>query len=371
MRYTGNICDGCYEPLLDTEDIVVCPECGAPQHRHCYDKNNQCVNAHLHSEGFLWQGTVSEKTSSESSTLVNEEKQSPDVICPNCKQSNTAGTEICRHCGMKFTMFGINVVETLNEQQHKEDSNVKHTNIPEYKAPFTVGEGEGFENVSIEKESKPEPATVSPEDPEYFDDESNIFKGPYHSDDYTASVKTNTLGSFIRNNAQTYISKFKAGDVTGKNSFNWAAFLFSPYWFFYRKLYKPGIIMLTLQMCASLVASPYLEKFLGVYEKLATADMATITDEALEMILAEMQTFAGPVWVLIFFTFVLHLISGFIANRLYKKYVVKNIHYAMALPTVREKIAHFAKHGGASMIAVLVAYLAETALSYLAAYLMY
>ena len=43
----------------------------------------------------------------------------------------------------------------------------------------------------------------------------------------------------------------------------------------------------------------------------------------------------------------------------------------MSLSSVRAKIGHFAKYGGASMIAVLVAYIAETGLSYLAAYLMY
>ena len=59
MRYSGNICDGCKEPLLDNEDIVVCPECATPQHRHCYDKAGECVNSHLHGTDFTWQGTVS------------------------------------------------------------------------------------------------------------------------------------------------------------------------------------------------------------------------------------------------------------------------------------------------------------------------
>ena len=372
MRYKGNLCDGCNEPLLDSEDIVVCPECGAPQHRHCYDKNNQCVNAHLHGEGFLWQGAVSEKTASESSTLVNEEKSSNYITCPNCKQSNPAGTEICRHCGMKFTMFGINVVESLHEQETKEKlMKQEPKDLPDYQAPFTVGQGEGFDNSSETSEKQEEPIYVDMESPEFFSDDSNIFKGPYPADDYTAGVKTNSLGSFIRNNAQVYISKFKAADAKGRNSFNWAAFFFAPYWFFYRKLYKPGIIMLTVQLCASLIASPAVEKFLVAYEKLAVADWTTMTEEAFGLILSEMQTLIMPVYILMGITFVLHLVSGFIANGLYKKYVVKNIGYAMSLSSVRAKIGHFAKYGGASMIAVLVAYIAETGLSYLAAYLMY
>ena len=375
MRYTGNLCDGCKNPLLDNEDIVVCPKCGTPQHRQCYDKNNQCVNSHLHSENFTWQGVVSEKTSSATSTLVNEEEKGQEIVCPNCKTSNPSGTEICRHCGMKFTMFGINVVETLNEQQdpnHQPAGN--DANMPEYTAPFTVGKGEGFGNVP-ENENLAEEASsqesVSPDSPDFFGDDGNIFKGPYPTDDYTASIKTNTVGSFIRNNAQVYISKFKASDIKGRVSFNWAAFFFSPYWFFYRKLYKLGIIMLTIQFCISLIATPTLEKFLSVYDKLATTDMETMTEEAFNLFFSELTSAMTPVWIIIGITFVLHIISGFIANTLYKNYVVRNINYAMTLPTVRGKITHFAKYGGASALAVLAAYMAETALSYLASYLMY
>lgn len=55
MFFDGKICDGCAEIMNEGEDIVVCPECGTPQHRECYNKNNACVNAHLHAEGFDWQ----------------------------------------------------------------------------------------------------------------------------------------------------------------------------------------------------------------------------------------------------------------------------------------------------------------------------
>ena len=55
LFFDGKICDGCAEIMNEGEDIVVCPECGTPQHRKCYNKNNACVNAHLHAEGFDWQ----------------------------------------------------------------------------------------------------------------------------------------------------------------------------------------------------------------------------------------------------------------------------------------------------------------------------
>ena len=55
MVYNNEICSGCGELLHEGEDIVVCPDCGTPQHRACYELNNKCVNEHLHESGFVWQ----------------------------------------------------------------------------------------------------------------------------------------------------------------------------------------------------------------------------------------------------------------------------------------------------------------------------
>ena len=36
------------------DDIVVCPDCGAPYHRACYEKQGGCVYADKHGTGFEW-----------------------------------------------------------------------------------------------------------------------------------------------------------------------------------------------------------------------------------------------------------------------------------------------------------------------------
>lgn len=55
IAYEGEPCLGCGEPLHDTDDIVVCPECGTPYHRSCYHKAGKCVNTALHQSGGSWQ----------------------------------------------------------------------------------------------------------------------------------------------------------------------------------------------------------------------------------------------------------------------------------------------------------------------------
>ena len=372
MRYNGNLCDGCNEPLLENEDIVVCPECATPQHRHCYDKENKCVNSHLHGTDFTWQGSVDNSASVKTSTLVSQEEKGGELICPNCHHSNPAGSEVCRNCGMKFTMFGINVVESMKQQESQmPEAGKTDEKVPKYEAPFAVGTGEGFENSEVcENASQTMEEQPSVGSAEYFNDEANIFKGPYPADDLTCGVKTNSIGAFVRNNAQTYIEKMKRSEQKGRNSFNWSAFIFAPYWFFYRRLYKPGIIMLTIQLCISILTAPAMNKFLTAYQNFVE-NIETMTDAVITESMAQLQSLMMPALIVSGLTLIMHIISGFIANGLYKNYIIKNIKHAMTLATVRERIAHFAKNGGASMIAVLIAYLAETGLSYLAGYLMY
>ena len=51
-KYYGCPCEGCGKPLTLQDDIVVCPDCGAPYHRTCYEKLGRCI----HSPGPRQQG---------------------------------------------------------------------------------------------------------------------------------------------------------------------------------------------------------------------------------------------------------------------------------------------------------------------------
>lgn len=383
MRYTGNNCDGCNKPLLDDEDIVVCPECATPQHRKCYDEKHQCVNAHLHSADFEWKGEVNTKKTIFSSTLANEkEKKGEDIVCPHCEYNNPAGSTECKNCGMKFTMFGVNIVEVAQKEDIKlgskpfsaEEEEKPADIIPDYEPPFEIGVGEGFE---AEEPQEERPEGTNPWNLGSYKDyeEINTFNGPFPVEDYTAGVRTNTLRCFIRGNAQTYINKFKWSEIRGKGNFNWAAFLFSPYWFFYRKLYKPGMIFITAQFILSMIITPVLTPFMEFYSYVLTLDPQTLTEEManelaqkMVMIMDEMML---PVFAVGCVMFILHLISGFIANGMYKKYCVKHIGIGLAKEKVQEKIRYFAQWGGSSILFVCAAYFGETLLNMLVSYLIY
>ena len=41
MEFTEYKCPVCGEQFKKGDDIVVCPECGAPHHRECYEKEGR------------------------------------------------------------------------------------------------------------------------------------------------------------------------------------------------------------------------------------------------------------------------------------------------------------------------------------------
>lgn len=359
MRYTGNICDGCKEIFKDGDDIVVCPECATPQHRSCYDENGKCVNEHLHGQGFQWQGESVNEEQISSTTFVKETTEGEPLYCPNCNYANTPGAEVCEQCGMKFTMFGKNIVEELQKEQAQQNNSPKTSaqELPDYTPPFTVGQGEGFEQTPLEQQAPIDQSQV-----QYFDenDEVHIFKGPYPDSDTTFGVRTNTVGAFIRNNADTFIRKFKTSEITGSGcGFNWAVFFFGPYWFFYRKLLKPGIILFTIQFCISLLILPFSIDMTALMESLMS-----VTDEAaLEAFLAQTQSTMMPLLVMMGIEFVINIVFAFKANSFYKNHIYSNIEKAKALGRRSEKITVFAKQGGTSFMYLAFAYLAEMLLS--------
>ncbi len=201
MNYTGKICDGCREPFEDGDDIVVCPVCGTPQHRSCYEKNHHCVNEYLHSPDFTW-------------TCPEDEKKEEEPMA----------------------------AQPVQEEQSQTSPFIRET----------------------------------PEDME-----SVFMRGVLYDpkDDIGGGAKVGEAADYLQNAAPRYISKFMKQKKSGRKlSWNWAAFLFTPYWFFYRKLYKAGALFLAISIALSLVTYSPSMKVIDAYNQ-----MADIQQERLDM----------------------------------------------------------------------------------------
>ena len=77
MKFTGEKCVLCDEVFTDSDDVVVCPECGTPHHRDCYKKHGRCGNIYMHGTGQKWQSAI-RVTEIKPEIVVQEDEHYPD-----------------------------------------------------------------------------------------------------------------------------------------------------------------------------------------------------------------------------------------------------------------------------------------------------
>lgn len=88
--YKGETCPYCKKQFVDGDDIVVCPDCGAPHHRACFSEHGKCAHSDQHGS-YEWK-----------SELVQEEKNDDLVYCPTCGRGNLEGSSFCSFCGSQI-----------------------------------------------------------------------------------------------------------------------------------------------------------------------------------------------------------------------------------------------------------------------------
>lgn len=183
-------------------------------------------------------------------------------------------------------------------------------------------------------------------------------------------VATEEAAEFVQMNAFKYLQNFFY-QKSGKRTFNWAAFIFAPYWFFYRKLYKLGVIFLAIILAMSVVFSlfPSVQQFNDdIYEwQSQYSDSTSLSEEEAKNAIAEAKNLctsniAGVVLTLVAnaLSFGIQLFIGFKANKWYYDHTVskiKQIKAEFTEPEIRK--LNFYKQGGMSMGHAFLAVLAN------------
>ncbi|MGN0520691.1 MAG: RING finger protein [Candidatus Fimenecus sp.] len=304
MRYTGETCPVCHKKFADGDDVVVCPDCGTPHHRDCYAQQTNCANAALHGTGFAWaptQTAESQKNAPVSTLLTqkptaeqNPAAKAPDdghniVFCPQCGAQNPAEEPVCTQCGARL---------------YNTMGNGKPI-LPPVQLPN--GAAQGYRAGML---------VISPTD----------------------TIDGNTVGDtaeFVQSASRRYIPKFYAMEKAGKKtSWNWAAFLFAPYWYFYRKLYGIGAMLMVLLLAISglTYTQRFVERTNAFYDTEAQVE-AQLEDgsvsyaDAMQSLSEAYLTLATTPEFIIrtVANFAVALFSGLFANTLYKKKAAKEI----------------------------------------------
>jgi len=196
-------------------------------HRACWQKENACPLRGQHCAEFSWQPTLEPEPEPEPGDddpldIRFDETTDAGVICPACGCNCPPGTNTCPECGEHFSEFAQSVRARYEQEIQQREQQLKE-NFPTYTVHGrTVTMGDIVAEQPLEE------------------------------------IALQLRGS--RRSVTHYLENFERNKKIG---WNWAAFLtglFGPFWFFFRKLYQPGIIFGAVALIASLAFMPAMGK---------------------------------------------------------------------------------------------------------------
>ena len=299
MDYYNHSCPVCSEQFKNGDDVVVCPECGTPHHRECYNKIGNCFFAHRHSEGFNFKEQSDNKTS--------DNTDSQNTICQYCGAENTKGAKFCTACNMPLT--------------YEENENVQPFQNP-YGTYTPPQNPQGPQRV-------PNTATFVLDPLGGVSPETDIGDG----------ITAGEAAKFVKTNTPFYTRLFYQIKVFGKSRFSFVGFFFTGIWMLYRKMYKLGTVVTAL-LFATMFANIFIQfayqNFLAgadasiknlLYNSDGTASVTAISDllAYFATLSTEYQIILGSSYLIAFLQYAITIVCGFCANRWYYKHCKKHI----------------------------------------------
>lgn len=310
-NYVGMKCPVCGKTFTAEDDIVVCPQCGAPYHRECYAKVGECVFKDRHGTPNAWSPPAQE-------AKANAENRTQR--CPRCGFMNTDHALFCEHCGQSLAQ----------DQAAGTQGTPPAGSSPQAGFPYNQGRPGAYPPPPGSYPPGGFPGAPAP----FFYSQTNI-PGPNEPID---GIPSGEMAKFVQSNVQYYLPVFMNLKKFGKNRFNFSAFLFPGAWLLYRKLYRLGsfvtAVMFSLYIASAWVTQHFLTP---IYQSLflqtgITGDTLTPSNDQIEKLMdliAAMpanQIFLLMVPTMIFLIQLIFMLTvGFSGNRLYLKNCVGKI----------------------------------------------
>lgn len=261
-------CPVCDRLFTADDDIVVCPSCATPHHRQCYKELGHCANKSMHSEGFVYKADKSEPEQvQEPESTADEQNDSEQTVryCTFCGTQIDKSAPFCYSCG------------------NKQDN-------PEYGAESMLGST-----------------------PAYNDNGETI-----------DGVRVSDIVAVVKTNVQRFLGKFKS---QSRISWNWGAFFFGPYYLMFRKMYRPGILVMALNLIVSLVVNGlYIEQLSAVVSFVSSEQFMAMrtnpTTEFLNEFTAVVTDAMPAMLILSSLNFLISFVLALIADSLYRNRVM-------------------------------------------------
>lgn len=332
MDFSEKQCPVCSMKFQKDDDIVVCPKCGAPYHRECYDKNGKCIFPDLHKSKKSWSEVYD---TSKPDDKDKKEEAVNFVTCPVCGEKNPKDNAVCQNCGA-----------ALPEQ---------NDDPPHYKDPY--------EQLRDFMRKDPDEDEI---DDFYKELNSSDNKNPFiffidpmggvaKNEDFDG-VTGAEMAKFVRANTPYYMPVFKKLKSENKGKFNFAAFFLTGGWYLYRKQYVIGTIISVLYFLLVLARYIFTTWFAAdlwkeVYNAVSASGISYLSYEnvfswAFSHNSSDQLFLMMMPYMIDILAFILRLVCGLAANRSYYKHCVHKISEIKKSENSENIVREIAEKGG-------------------------
>ena len=294
--FEGSKCPVCGKRFNGDDDIVACPDCGAPYHRECFKQQGSCSYDELHADGYIWQAEGAAEPG---------ERPEP-VRCGVCGAENPPGRLYCTNCSTP-----------LSNDTYRSDID--------------------------ERNSLPS------SDGGYYSFGGKLF--PISDSERIDDVPVGDLKRWLGNMWYYYVPMFLSMKKNRSSvSFNFAAMFLHGIWFISQKMYVFGGLLLTLMLGINGFRAYYSPTLIELSNKVASGDTAAFTDFFTQNPYLAMALGASTI-----IQYGVCILCGLFANKAYMKHSVKQIKRINREATSAEHFNELLEsRGGSAMILSLI-----------------
>ena len=237
--YNGKICPYCKTEFKQGDDIVLCSQCEMPHHKECWIENQGCTT-------FGCLGTIKaadNTASSVTTTQINYDDSrsaaapanSGIIFCTQCGTQNARTASFCTRCGNPLVTAPQSVSQPPVYTQANPTNNNPYSYVNQQGAPYQQ-QGASYQQ------------------------QSSYQVGGYNAYQFNQTPGIDVdVQMLVGTKTEYYIPKFQVLKSQGKStSWNWPAFLVTPYWMMYRKMYGYAAAVLAADIIISLIGSTFL-----------------------------------------------------------------------------------------------------------------
>lgn len=289
FSFIGYKCPVCGKPFAEGDDIVVCPDCGAPYHRECYHKLGRCQFESLHSPSFVWKPSPQEEEAA---------KAARTIPCPACGTQVPGNSNFCPNCGT-----------ALSGQAGPAQGQAQADPRQAYR--------DSYQRMSASQAYREAFGTATLDD-----------------------IPIPDWEAFLGRSSAIYLTVFGRMKQTGRRmAMNLSAFFFGPLYFFYRKMWRWGLIFSAIFFVLN---APFLLLMLQISGSPVASGLNP------DALYSAASLCSWLTWAVMF-------VRGFFAHHLYRQEAARKIRQiSQALPQGEGRAEALRRSGGVSWKGVIL-----------------